>query len=110
VCSLEFPDLEASFWQAFRHRGLVVWGVAEGGLRGGDTDAILRNFVGQTGVTFPVVRDRRSYRIFRSGVSTPMPSPFPLDVLIDRQGRVVSIRGAWDADALAREVDAALGN
>ena len=88
----------------------MLWGVAEGGLRGGDTDLLLRNFVDQTGVTFPIVSDRRSYSTFARGTTTQMISPFPLDVLIDRQGRVVSIRGEYDADSLAAEVEAALGN
>ncbi len=80
-------------------------GVAQGGLRGGDTDEILREFIEQTGVTFLVARDvEGSYGTFRRAVLEPMVSPFPLDVLLDSEGRLVSARGEYDAGALDREV------
>lgn len=105
MCSLEFPDLESAFWQKYRDRGLVVWGVAQGGLRGGDTDEILREFVDQTGVTFRIVRDTdNGYALFRRALSEPTVSPFPLDVVIDPEGRLVSARGEYDPEALDRDI------
>ncbi len=105
MCSLEFPDLEAAFWQKYKDQGLVVWGVAQGGLRGGDTDAILRTFIEQTGVTFLVVRDTSSgYRLFRRSVLERMVSPFPLDVVIDGEGRLVSARGEYVPSELENEI------
>lgn len=87
----------------------MVWGVAQGGLRGGDTDEVLRGFVDQTGVTFPIVRDVSGYGLFRRSTQAPMVSPFPIDVLIDADGRLVSLRGEYDPDALLGEVRRLLG-
>jgi peroxiredoxin len=105
VCSLEFPDLETSFWQPYKDRGLVVVGVAQGGLRGGDTDEILREFIAQTGVTFLVARDTDGgYSDFRRAMIEASVSPFPLDVVIDREGRLVSARGEYDPAGLEADI------
>lgn len=86
-----------------------MWGVAQGGLRGGDTDSVIRDFVNQTQVSFDVVRDDEgSYSSFRRALQDASVSPFPLDVLIDGQGRLVSVRGEYDPQALRREIEAAL--
>ena len=83
----------------------MVWGIAQGGLRGGDTDEILRAFIEQTGVTFLVARDTSDgYGLFRSALVEPAVSPFPLDVVIDAEGRLVSARGEYDPDALLQEI------
>ena len=80
-------------------------GVAQGGLRGGDTDEVLRQFIAQTGVTFDVVRDTdNGYSVFRRSLSESMISPFPLDVVIDPEGRLVSARGEYDPGALEDEI------
>jgi len=84
----------------------VVIGVAQGGLRGGDTDEVLRQFIAQTGVTFDVLRDRDdSYSLFRRSLAELTISPFPLDVIIDQDGRLVSARGEYDAAGLQRDIE-----
>ena len=106
MCSLEFPDIETSIFQPMKDRGLVVYGVAQGGLRGGDTDEILRNFIDQTGVTFEVVRDTGDgYRMFRRAVPEASVSPFPLDVVIGPDGRLISARREFDPEALRRDIE-----
>lgn len=105
MCSLEFPDIEHSIWQPLKDQGLVVLGVAQGGLRGGDTDEIVRGFISQTGVTFDVVRDTgNGYGRFRNALAEPPISPFPLDVVIDAEGRLVSVRGEYDPEALRGDI------
>ena len=64
MCSLEFPDLETAFWQRYRDRGLQVFGVARILGVGGDTDEVVRAFIDQTGVTFPILRDPAGYPLF----------------------------------------------
>ena len=82
-----------------------MWGVAQGGLFGGDTDRIIRDFIAQTGVTFLIVRDApRGYQRFSQAVVEPSVSPFPLDVVIDPDGRLVSARGEYDPEALDRDL------
>ena len=59
---------------------MVIVGADPGGLMGGDTEAILQQFVDQTNVTFPVGIDiGASYNRYAVGNSI---SPFPLDVII----------------------------
>ena len=65
----------------------------------------MRDFVDQTGVTFPIVRDQTGYRLFSRSTQAPMVSPFPVDVLIDAEGRLVSVRGEYDPDGLTAEIE-----
>ena len=84
----------------------MVIGVAQGGLRGGDTDEVLRQFVAQTGVTFEIARDTdNGYSLFRRSLPESSISPFPLDVVVDPDGRLVSARGEYDPAALEAEIE-----
>lgn len=74
-------------------------------MRNGDTDRILREFIAQTGVTFLVVRDSDGgYSQFRRALVEPAVAPFPLDVIVDPEGRLVSVRGEYDPEALDRDL------
>ncbi len=78
-------------------------GVSTGGLSGGDTPEIVQAFVEQTGATFPVGWDTLgTYRAFRTGSGI---SPFPLDVIIDQQGRVAYVAREFDAAAMTAVVE-----
>lgn len=105
MCSLEFPDLETSFWQRYRDRGLQVFGVARILGVGGDTDAVVRQFVAQTGVTFPILRDPVGYPLFFDAAVGPALSPYPLDVVIDAEGRLVAVYNEYRPDALAADIE-----
>jgi peroxiredoxin len=90
-------------WQTYRERGVVVIGVASGGLQGGDTPEILADFIKQTGVTFPVGwDDNDSYLQLRPGGGV---SPFPVDVIIDKQGRIQYREPRYDAEAMRAVVE-----
>ncbi len=70
---------------------------------------MVRDFVRQTGVNFEVLRDTDfGYGTFRRAMQEPSVSPFPLDVVIDADGRLISVRGEYDPEALRREIQAAL--
>lgn len=107
MCGLEFPDLETRLWQPLRDHGVTVVGVGTGGLYGQDTPEQLQRFVDQTQVTFPVGLDRiGSYGRFpRSGSI----SPFPLDVVVDREGRIAYVSREYDAEALEEVVNRLAG-
>ena len=78
-------------------------GIDQGGLMGGDTTAIVQAFVDQTGVTFPVGWDATgSYFDFPNEGAI---SPFPLDVVVDREGRIAYISREYDAEALRQVVE-----
>jgi hypothetical protein len=66
----------------------------------------VRRFVAQTGVTFPIGwDDSRSYSRFRQpgGIS-----PFPLQVVVGRDGRIAYISNKYDNDALVAVIKALL--
>ncbi len=78
-------------------------GIDQGGLMGGDSAAIVQAFINQTGVTFPVGWDASSsYFAFPNAGSI---SPFPLDVVIDRDGRIAYINREYDSEGLRLAVE-----
>lgn len=82
-------------------------GLNTGGLFGGESDSILTQFKEQAGVTFPIGRTTdNSYSGFRSG--NVGLSPFPLDVVIDRQGNIRYISREYDPAELGAVIEAAL--
>jgi len=108
VCSLEFSDLEPSFWQRYRDQGLQVIGIDPGGLYGGDTPQILQQFREQTGVTFPIGwDDNATYSQFRGGGGDSI-SPFPLDVIIDRGGTIRYVSREYEPAELGAAIESAL--
>ena len=102
MCSLEFPDIETEIWQEFRDEGVIVLGLSGGGLFGRESAATINAFVEQTGVTFPILRGDQTY--FEYDVPDGTISPFPLDVIIDRDGTIRYLRHEFDGAAMADTV------
>ena len=81
-------------------------GVNTGGLRGDDDLAQVERFISQTGITFPVGLDAtNSHTQFRAG---PRLSPFPIDVLLDAEGRIQLLSFEYDAEALDAAIETLL--
>jgi peroxiredoxin len=92
--------------QPLAEAGLVVIGLNAGGDYAGDDEARIRKFIDETGVTFPVgVDHERSYDLLGGGAGV---SPFPLDVVIDRQGNIRLVTREYDPDHLASVIAQAL--
>lgn len=105
MCVLEFPDLERDIHAAYVDDGVTVIGVNTGGLAGGDDAARIQSFIEQANVTFPVVMDRGQTVTYASGLGI---SPFPTDLVIDRDGVIRYLRTEYDPDALREAVLSAL--
>lgn len=104
MCGLEFPDLETAFWQVYAADGLLVVGVNTT-----DSEDTLQQFVEQTGVTFPVGWDvEESYAAFKAAEDGI--SPYPLDVVVDRAGKITYLSREYDSGALQAAVEAALAD
>ncbi len=86
-CKAEFPHLRAMF-DGQRAKGLLVVGIA---MDGPETVADVPSFVKRFDLDFPVVTDEDS-RI--ASLYNPKKS-MPLSVLIDRAGRVVTVREGY---------------
>ncbi len=82
-----------------------IIGVNTGGLHGGDDEARIQAFIDQTGVTFPIVMDEQQTVPYSAGIGI---SPFPVDLVIDRDGVIRYLRTEYDPDALLAAIEAAL--
>jgi peroxiredoxin len=102
-CKAEFPHLRAMY-DGQRAKGLLVVGVA---MDGPETVADVPSFVKRFELDFPVVTDEDS-RI--ASLYNPKKS-MPLSVLIDKGGRIVTVREGYapgDEKLVAADVDRAL--
>jgi peroxiredoxin len=102
-CKAEFPHLRAMYDQQ-RAKGLLVVGIA---MDGPETVADVPAFVKRFDLDFPVVTDEDS-RI--ASLYNPKKS-MPLSVLIDKAGRIVTVREGYnpgDEKLVAADVDKAL--
>ena len=103
VCSLEFPDLEPSIWQAYQNQSVQVIGANSSN---GDDASTVQLFVDQTGITFPVGFDtNNSYQQFRTDTQI---SPYPLDVIIDADGIVQYVNMEYDPEAMINVIEGLL--
>ena len=79
-------------------------GVNQGGLRGGDTDEIIRQFKAQTRVTFPLGVDVNktfdTYSADENGIS-----PFPLDVIVGKDGTIEYLAREFHPDEMKAVLD-----
>jgi hypothetical protein len=82
---------------------VVVLGMSGAGLFGGESNSTVSNFVQQTGVTFPVLLNDSTY--FEYANPDGSISPYPLDVIIDRDGRIRYLRHDFDGDAMRETIE-----
>ncbi len=75
----------------------MAWSVAN------VTDETILNFADGTGVTFPVMRDEDG--TYNAYDVTAESAPFPLDVVIDKNGTIRAISERFDADELEALID-----
>lgn len=97
-------DIEHNFWRAFGSHGLQVLAIHRGA---GEDD--VRTFVRQFGVTFPVLVDPDGsvYRAY-NGQRSPKVAPFPRDVVIGPDGRVLYYSRIYEPRVLRQAVEEAL--
>lgn len=82
---------------------VIVLGLAGRGLFGSENATTVGNFIEQTGVTFPVLMSDDTYVEY--GGDDDGISPYPLDVIIDRDGTITYLRREFDGDAMVAEVE-----
>ncbi len=69
----------------------------------------MSQFREQSGITFPIARTtNRSYSSFTQGSSLGSISPFPLDVLIDKNGDIAYLSREYEPVELQRIIESAL--
>jgi len=73
---------------------------------GGDSPDDLNFFLQAAQVSFPILKD--AHPVYNNYARTGATSPYPLDYVIDRQGRVAYFNTEYDPDAITAVVDSLL--
>ncbi len=82
-------------------------GVDTGGQGGGESEEDVRAFIEQTLVTFPIVWDLTPPTM-KQFAFPPAISPYPRQVVIGKDGKVVYLNSEYDEDALRAAIVVAL--
>ena len=102
------PDLE-QMHREYRDRGVAFLGVATHG----ESAEKVRTYLQAHDITFPVVLDDhvRYYNYFwPEAQGLRGLAPFPLQAVIDPEGRVVTVLGSYRPDVLRDIFESAAGN
>ncbi len=103
MCSLEFPDLQTRIYEPFADQDVVVLGLSGSGLFGTESAATVTAFRNQTGVTFPLLLSDDTYSLYANPDGSI--SPYPLDLILDRHGRIRYLRHEFDPDAMRNTIE-----
>jgi hypothetical protein len=96
------PDIEQRFLQRYGRRGLTVVALnAHDALEQIDE---VRRFVDKLGISYPAgLEQTETYRAITENFAGT--NPFPVDVVVDRDGRIAYIAREYDPDAMARVIE-----
>lgn len=95
--------MEHRFWQKYQDEGLVMLGIDP------DPDDYMQiseveNFCSTVGVTYPVgVEDSMTYELLTSAFAGT--NPYPVDVVVDKQGIIRYVAREYDPAALQRVIE-----
>jgi hypothetical protein len=110
VCAEHVPELERRFWRKYRDRGVEIVAVdshdntVEGGMEG------VRDYAGRFGNTHPVGLESPNTPTYAALVRNYRgANPFPVDVVVGRDGLITYIAREYDPDRLEAAIEAALG-
>lgn len=102
MCSPEVPDLEASLYTPFADQDFQLWLVNVG-----ESAEEAYDFLAETETSLPCLldSDQSLYHSYPEGGNF---APFPLHVVIGRDGTVRYLARQYDADAARAAIEAAL--
>jgi peroxiredoxin len=95
--------MEQRFWRQYQDEGLVMLGIDP------DDDDYMQlseveNFCSTLGVTYPVgVEDTMTYEMFGSAYAGV--NPYPVDVLVDKQGIIRYVAREYDPAAMQEMIE-----
>lgn len=92
------PDIDAVIYQKYKEQGVLVYGV-----HGGEPAFMLEDFLEQTGVSYPLIKDQGTLNQFSfpPGVGYP----YPRDVVIGKDLTVHSIKNSFNAGEMEALVE-----
>ena len=96
------PDIEQRFLQRYGSQGLTV--VALNAHDALEQLEEVSRFVGKLGISYPAgLEQTETYRTITENFAGT--NPFPVDVVIDRDGRIAYIAREYDPDAMGRVIE-----
>ena len=103
VCANHLPDVEERFWQAYRDKGLEVVALnpRETTDQIGDVHAYCENIV----VSFPLGIEEPASTYAAVTQNFVGPNPFPVDVIVGKDGTVRYASHEYDPDAMAAVIE-----
>ncbi len=107
VCGGQLPDIEARFWQKYRDRGLVV--VALNAHDPLEQVGQVEEYVNHLRLSYRLgIEQSGTYkRLTQNFAGT---NPFPVDVIVGRDGRIAYIAREYDPDAMTEVIERLLAN
>jgi peroxiredoxin len=102
VCGNQLPDLEARFWQKYKDRGLVM--VSLNAHDADERTGEVHQYADNIRVTFPLgLEQTQAYAaLTRNFVGF---NPFPVDVVVGKDGKIAYIAREYDPDALVKIIE-----
>ena len=82
-------------------------GLDTGGIGGGESEEDVKAFIEQTLCTFPILWDQTPPTM-KQFAFPPSISPYPRQVVIGKDGKVVYLNSEYDEDALRSAIETAL--
>ena len=102
VCGGQLPDVEARFWQKYRDRGLVV--VSLNAHDGADRVGDVTQYVNNLRLSFALgLEQSTTYRRLTQNFAGA--NPFPVDVIVGKDGRIAYIAREYDPDAMTEIIE-----
>lgn len=102
VCGGQLPDIEARFWQKYRDRGLVV--VALNAHDSIEQVGQVEDYVNHLRLSYRLgIEQSGTYkRLTQNFAGT---NPFPVDVIVGRDGQIAYIAREYDPDAMTDVIE-----
>jgi peroxiredoxin len=106
VCANHLPDTEERFWQKYKDQGLQV--VALNPKETSDKIGQVQTYCDNIEVTFPVGLEETASTYTAVTANFPGPNPFPVDVIVGKDGIVRYATHEYDPDAMTALIEEAL--
>ncbi|WP_437799273.1 redoxin domain-containing protein [Sorangium sp. So ce693] len=106
VCANHLPDTEERFWRKYKDRGLQV--VALNPREPVDQIGQVQAYCDNIKVSFPVGLEETASTYGAVTSNFPGPNPFPVDVIVGKDGIVRYVTHEYDPDAMTAVIEQAL--
>ncbi|AUX43340.1 alkyl hydroperoxide reductase [Sorangium cellulosum] len=106
VCANHLPDTEERFWQKYKDQGLQI--VALNPRESVEQIGQVQTYCDNIKVTFPVGLEETASTYSAVTSNFPGPNPFPVDVIVGKDGIVRYATHEYDPDAMTAVIEQAL--